>query len=87
MKERARDTPTIKSKNGMTKSASLMPFHGEWSIGGNASPASSTAVNTAAGTTGATDRQTDTHTHRHTQTHTHTKKKAAAAAAARGTVM
>lgn len=36
--------PTIKRKNGITKSARLQPFHGAWPITGHSSPASSTNI-------------------------------------------
>ena len=36
--------PTIKRKNGITKSARVQPFHGAWPITGHSSPASSTKI-------------------------------------------
>jgi hypothetical protein len=36
---RARATPTMKRKKGITKSASVTPFHGEWLIDGHLPPA------------------------------------------------
>lgn len=41
-------TPTMKRKKGITKSASVQPFHGEWSMRGYAPPASSTNIITCA---------------------------------------
>lgn len=38
------ETPTPKRKNGITKSASVTPNHGEWLIDGIAPPASSTRI-------------------------------------------
>ena len=44
LKARAMATPTMKRKNGITKSARVQPFHGEWSILEYAPPASSTNI-------------------------------------------
>ena len=44
MKTKLTETPTPKRKNGITKSASVTPNHGEWFIDGNAPPASSTSI-------------------------------------------
>lgn len=41
---RARATPTMKRKNGITKSARVMPFQGEWLIDGQTPPALSTSI-------------------------------------------
>jgi len=38
------ETPTIKRKNGITKSARVTPNHGEWFMDGKAFPASSTKI-------------------------------------------
>jgi hypothetical protein len=38
------ETPTPKRKNGITKSASVTPNHGEWFNDGKARPTSSTNI-------------------------------------------
>jgi hypothetical protein len=38
------ETPTMKRKNGMTKSAIVNPSHGEWFSAGRKAPASSTMI-------------------------------------------
>lgn len=44
LRARAMATPTMKRKNGITKSANVQPFHSEWSIREYAPPASSTSI-------------------------------------------
>lgn len=41
---RLTEVPTTKRKNGITKSASVTPNHGEWFIAGKYFPASSTKI-------------------------------------------
>ena len=42
--ENAIDAPTINKNQGITKSANVTPFQGEWFIWGYASPTSSTKI-------------------------------------------
>lgn len=44
LKTRAAETPMMKRKAGMTKSATVTPNHGAWFIPGHAPPASSTSI-------------------------------------------
>lgn len=44
MNTRLAETPTIKRKKGITKSARVTPNHGEWFMDGKAFPASSTKI-------------------------------------------